>query len=223
MDTASYIGAMYHHIDDLIVKQRSYFTDWQNPDQEKILEIQEQINQAFEMVKKAKERAMGQIMYNQLMIQNANKHRDGRKSDEVKEFVFLTVNPPDQLPYQKLVKAVEQFSKLSVVKRCQYAFEQRGEVIDDFHGFHVHILFERAKKPSECKKEWERIFLPLVPDRAKIKFWSQHTLDKCKGAIGYLSGIKDDEKKASKIENDVAMRIEYGLKDLYVVGDPLTC
>lgn len=152
------------------------------------------------------------------MISNALK--DGRRSKDMKTYIFLTINPPDQLPYQKLVEAVKDFTSLVVVKWSYYVFEQKGEVDGEYRRFHTHILFERDRRPSEVEKAIYRVFMPLVPDRAKIKWWSQDDIKDIVNAYGYITGRKKSPEKKPSIDNDTNMRRDFGLKDIYIVGEP---
>lgn len=168
------------------------------------------------MIQNATKRAMEQVLYNELMVGNATK--DLRKSDAFKDYVFLTVNPPDQLEYTALVNAVHNFTHLCVCEWAYYVFEQRGTVEGDYHGFHTHILFKRARRPSEVIDNIYRIFLPLVPDKAKINWWSKDTEKEIVNAFAYMQGKKDDPSKAPAVANNVAMRLCRGLEPIYTVG-----
>jgi len=171
-----------------------------------------------QMILNSGKRAMEQVLYNELMVGNAAK--DHRKSDAFKDYVFLTINPPDQLEYGALVSAVRNFTHLCVCEWAYYVFEQRGTTEGDYHGFHAHILFKRARRPSEVIDNIYRIFLPLVPDKAKINWWSKDTEKEVVNALAYMKGKKDDPSKAPAIANNTAMRLCYSLEDMYSVGEP---
>lgn len=223
-DIVSYIHVIYQKIDSLIETQKKLFDEGdvgchkENENVVPFLEIQRQINEYYELIEKSRMRAMSQICYNQLMI--ANYVKDGRRSKEMMDYVFLTINPPDQLPYGKLVSAVKDFTSLCVVDWAYYVFEQRGVQEGMYNGFHTHILFHRDRRPSEVEKAIYRIFSPLVPDDKKIRWWSKSELSEVKNALSYMEGKKDDPAKADKISNDKLMRRDYGLEAMYVVGTP---
>lgn len=170
----------------------------------------------------SKHRAKSQSMYlKELYKLNAPQQiEDGRKSKKG-DYCLLTINPPDTLPYDKLVRSVQQFYDLKVVLWAQYVFEQRGITPDDYHGFHTHILFERNDKPSEVEKAIERIFLPLVPDKAKINIRWMPSKDDVKRSLLYMSGNKKDPSKAPMVDNNAHMRKAYHLEDVYVGGKPI--
>lgn len=170
------------------------------------------------MIQHARTRAMEQVLYNELMLSNAKK--DLRKSDTMKDYVFLTINPPDTTPYGDLVNATRNFTHLCVCEWAYYVFEQRGTEEGDYHGFHTHILFKRARRPSEVIDNMYRVFMPLVPDKAKINYWSKETEKEVVNALAYMKGKKDDPSKAPAIANNANMRLCRSLDALYVVGEP---
>lgn len=170
------------------------------------------------MIQNATKRAMEQVLYNELMVSNVKK--DGRKSDTMKDYVFLTVNPPDQLDYGALVTATRNFAHLCVCEWAYYVFEQRGVTEGDYHGFHCHILFKRARRPSEVIDNIYRLFMPLVPDKAKINWWSKENESDVVNALNYILGKKDDPAKAPAILNNANMRLCYSLESIYKVGEP---
>lgn len=229
-NTQNYIKSLYAKIDDLIKTQNSIFKEgdddkhWtdigqkENTQFTEFMEVQREINRYYDMIVQSKDRAMKQICYNQLMIQNALK--DGRKSKEMKDYIFLTINPPNQLPYKKLIQAVEDFTSLVVVKWAHYVFEQRGTEEGEYRGFHTHILFQRDRRPSEVEKAIYRIFMPLVPDRQKIKWWSQDKIEEIRNAYGYITGHKKSEDKQDATSNNINMRRDFGLDQIYTVGEP---
>lgn len=185
---------------------------------EEAFEVLDQCRDLQTMILNARKRAMEQVLYNELMIGNATK--DLRKSDSMMDYVFLTINPPDQLDYGALVNATHTFTQLCVVEWAYYVFEQRGVTEGDYHGFHAHILFKRARRPSEVISNIYRVFMPLVPDKAKINWWSKETEKEVVNAFGYIQGKKDDPSKAPAVANNVAMRLCRGLDPLYTVGEP---
>ena len=149
-NTQNYIDTLYDKIKSLSDTQNSLFnvqfkyTD-EHPNLNQIWEVQEQINHYHKMLTDARDRAIKQVCYNQLMVSNSIK--DGRRSQNMKDYVFLTVNPPDQIDPFKFITAVQGFANLVVCEWAHYIFEQRGEEAGDYHGLHAHILFKRARRP----------------------------------------------------------------------------
>lgn len=226
LSSMSYISVLYRKIDDLILMQKDVYgenilDEHGNLDSarfDRFMEIQKEINHLYDLKSKAQDRAVQQVCYNQLMRQNSVK--DARKSTKMEDYVFLTINPPDSIDYSVVVKAVKQFTHLSVCQWAAYVFEQRQVDEGDYRGFHCHILFRRNKKPYEVEKEMDRIFLyNIVPDKHKMKMWSRPNMSDVKNAFGYLNGSKADECKQAKLNNDVRMRVHYGLETMYIVGD----
>lgn len=184
------------------------FSQWQY--------YQEKIEEYRKLLDNARKKAMTQIVYNQLMLQNQS--RDARRSNSLKDYVMLTVNPQPAVPVIKFVDIVHSFMKLCFIENGVYCFEQRS-VDSNYYGFHTHILFKRCKKPSYVMDEIYRVFLPIVGNRNHIKVKSQDDPADVKNYIGYMRGAKKDPAKLPKVMNDANFRSEYGLKDLYSVGD----
>lgn len=218
-----YIKMCYRKIDELILKQRQFFdsgdvdSSSQNLYFNEIMECQFQINKLISVIEDSRSRAMKQVCYNQLMI--ANSLKDGRRSKDMKDYVFLTINPPDSLPVGKLLSSCKDFVSSVVCKWSVFVLEQRGQVEDDYHGVHAHILFQRDRKPHEVEKSIYRIFSPLVPDLKKIVWWSQDKLSDVKNAYKYMLGEKEDPKKLPAIRNNISFRRVFGLDSLYYCGD----
>lgn len=218
MDT-DYIHLLYEKIDSLIKTQITLNLDTKNEEvYDEFLTIQNEINHLYDTIVKARDRAVSQICYNQLMIKNAVK--DGRRSRDMGRYIFLTINPPDDLPYQKLVNTVKNFTSLIFVKWAYYVFEQRGTESGHYPGFHTHILFERDRRPSEVEKAIYSTFTPLVPDLKKINWWSKDEEKDIVNVFSYIKGKKDDPDKLPKCNNDIQMRQDFGLLPLYTVGEP---
>lgn len=221
-----YIHNQFMVIKSLIKEQRE-FSDMLDGDESDfgeastaILHIQEQINEVYDRIQCAKGHAITQRMYIQQMVNAPKQIEDGRRSEKG-DYCFITVNPPDDLPFMKLVNAVNQFVNLSVVKGYQYVFEQRGKVRDDYRGFHTHILFERSSKPSFVEKEIHRIFDPLVPQLPCINIRWVISKDDVKNHIKYITGGKKKPEKADAMKNNIYMRLAFHLEPLYVGKSPL--
>lgn len=217
----NYIKDIYERIDKLLVLSRELWLGYLDNviPIEDIWSNQQEIARLHSLVLEAKERYAKQRCYIQLMVQSQHQLTDGRKTEG--DYCFLTVNPPDQLPYEDLVRATETFVNLSVVKGASYVFEQRGKEIGDYRGFHTHILFERNVKPYAVKKELHRIFDPLVPQLPCINTRWISSKDDVKNMLKYMSGDKKDPNKSDAVLNNAHMRAERSLLSIYSVKSPL--
>lgn len=216
----NYIAIQYKLIGDLIKEQIQWGEEMENEDVfNEIMDREKRISEIHAMILDAKERCIKQRMYLQLMVNPQLQLEDGRKTKG--DYLFITINPPDQLPHSQLISATEQFCSLKVVKGYTYVFEQRGQVIDDYHGFHTHILIERNDKPSATEKELMRIFTPLVPNRPSINVRWLSSKDDVSKCLKYMSGQKDDPNKAPAVLNNTHMRTAYNLLAVYSGKSPL--
>lgn len=229
--------AIYEKINGLIITQIELLetynmlsnTDSRNRDvieltrrQDELLAIAMEISKLYGQIHSARDRATSQILYNDNMIKSYT--TDCRKSPDMKDYVMLTVNPRLDVTPQLLLSTVKRFLSLSVVEYGCYNIEQRGEEKDQYIGFHSHILFKRAKRPSEVLKEMSRIFLQICGGEQHFKYKSVSAPQEVVNYIGYMLGKKDDTEKLLKVENDKRMRSYFDFDDIYVCGrKPPTC
>lgn len=150
-----------------------------------------------------------------------NAHRlDSRESKS--RYVWITINPDpkkvDEDP-KLFFDVCERYAHLRIHEANIYVFEQRGEMINDYHGVHFHMLSYRKVKPYEFERETHRIFDDFVGDpknshQINIQYITQPV---CKDKFDYMSGKKKKEK-LTKCENDQNFRIQYSLENIYSTG-----
>lgn len=117
----------------------------------------------------------------------------------------------------RFVKDVEYYVEELPWIECMYAFEQKGETLEDAgKGFHVHILFSTKKVNYYASHILRDI------KRKKYSFINYTAanciqIDKvnCKErAVQYISGDKKEEGKSKACKIDILWREQVGLKPL---------
>lgn len=216
MDNLHYYHSLGIKINDLIDEQRDCWTDDQTVDVDKFLEIQTQINKLAMIRINSIDRARGQIVYNELMASNYNK--DNRRSQDLKDYVMITVNPREGIDPIVLRDKCILFQNLVISDWNLFCLEQRGETENSIHGVHAHILCHRDRKPYEFLKEMHRIFDPMVGSQMHIKVKSCNELKDVENYYRYMLGSKKDGNKLLKLANDKVFRQKYGLESLYSSG-----
>lgn len=224
--------AIYQRIDELLEEQFQLMCDYDwmyncseelvSSRQSSLLSVQRLINEQYDLLKNARSRAQSQIVYNDRIKQSYA--IDGRKSVDMLDYVMITLNPQPAILHKELMIAVRSFMSLCVVEYGCYNIEQRSDESGVYEGFHSHMCFKRARRPSEVLKEVYRLFDPLVGSRKSIVIKSQSKAEDVTNYIGYMLGKKDDPLKLPKVEVDREMRATFGYDPVYFVGGtPPTC
>lgn len=150
------------------------------------------------------------------ILLRAEERRQAKKDKETGPYIWLTVNPSkDDLP--SLVKKVEKAVAKKWILGYAYAYEQRGESIEDIHGYHAHILIERGeKRPSDARKELWNTFKTLFPGQVAHYTGTFHLrfVEDRENFDSYLRGIKKGDKD-KKGEIDALWREINGLEAYY--------
>lgn len=186
----------------------------------------EEVGQLSAQRKLAKKKAIDYLAMQEQIRDIDNSRRDARFSDTTKQYVMLTINPSEKkCTPQQLVNVVKCFmNQRGTVDYGVYAFEQRGEVEDDYQGFHVHMFFKRGAYPSRLVPAIHNAFDCLVGDPRMGSYAIYMKTDDDVNQFRsyyqqYIQGVKKDPKKKLKCENDKRMRKAYSLADMYTVGD----
>lgn len=123
---------------------------------------------------------------------------------------FVTVSFDDtKVTPETLVKEISRRLARKWVHQYQFCIEQRGERIDDYHGYHTHILIcsnVQSKSVVHIKREVASWFKSMIsgPQYVDVKKVTQDN-----GLVNYMTGIKQDPEKDKKVANDVAFRLKY--------------
>lgn len=122
--------------------------------------------------------------------------------------MWVTINPADGQERQ-FIDRVHRFMRRSCMKG-QYCFEQRGEVVGDYHGLHTHALVEYY---PNLKRDLIAQFSPFC-DANHIKIM-RCTEDDIERRVNYMTGTKASPEKQTKVLNDTNMRRFYELESVY--------
>lgn len=139
---------------------------------------------------------------------------------KIKPFYLLTINPKNSINPEDFFEFVNTYmatSEYTKDQRFVYAFEQRGETVEDIHGFHCHILVaKRTPKPDNLyitlrkalfRRDW-------IGDNKHVDVKHVSTKDLGK-VINYITGDKSEESKKQKQICDILMRRKYNLEPYY--------
>lgn len=130
---------------------------------------------------------------------------------------FITINYDDKkIDPAMIPKYMEQTLKKKWIVDCEYVIEQRNETVDNYAGFHVHMLLtgHQPKKKVEVIREIYSTNKKLVGSIQSIDCKPVNTVD---GIHNYMAGQKKDAWKKTKSENDLCMRKHYGFQQIYSV------
>lgn len=144
------------------------------------------------------------------------------------KYMFVTINPPephDDECLEALKDLMESYKESYYFNNYIYAFEQRSEVEGEYHGFHVHILFELPpdKSPSDIKKcvisKIRNSRLNINPSGKNPHIRYAKTIKDVQQITNYIKGIKKETGKLGKVKIDTQWRIDNGLKQYYQQKD----
>jgi len=132
-----------------------------------------------------------------------------------KKIFWVTVNPKPTMKFTDLKYLIDKFMKRSSVKNGAYTFEIRGEERGVYHGYHAHMLFDKASNiaPSQIHRELSKLFKDNVIYKAIDVRVYNHGLRSDK--IAYLEGTKWDDDKQESIEATRRWRKSQKLDDYY--------
>lgn len=145
------------------------------------------------------------------------KARLGSK-EAAERWYMLSVRPPEGTNIRTLKYAVEGFVKAwsSGWAEWEYAFEQKGETVDELgRGLHVHMVLRVSKAnyyPSHILRDAKRAFPFVAANCIQVD-----TLNNVARAKEYIRGGKE-EKKQGAAAMDRVWRQREGLQELYESG-----
>lgn len=139
---------------------------------------------------------------------------------EMTEFMFLTVNPPDEYNLKKSHEYVQSFCNKLHIKKYIYAIEQKGLTEETIHQPHFHILFTHDyTKKSLLLRETQSSFKKIFGDGVKNYHWVnlKHcaTENDIRKRLYYILEDKKDLTKQTKQQIDKIFRKKKNLKDYY--------
>lgn len=173
----------------------------------------------FELIGAIKkmERTAGSFLFN-----SKEQKVDKRFTD--KQHVWLTVNPREEIPVEKIIEVTHNAMKLAPVGEGRYVFEQRGKTEDDIHGYHIHACFKRKDRPSVIVNEMKRSFKKLT-DVENENYFRLYFVDEQKAKVKekYMDGQKSEKEKLDSVKINPIFRKKYGLMDNYACGRVNSC
>lgn len=144
--------------------------------------------------------------------------QEQESKSEKSDWWLVTINPEEQnveTCLKPLQSCVERTIRKKWVDEYLYAYEQRSEDPEKFHGLHVHLLL-RQKQPKKFSAVQEEIYNTckhIVGNKKHIdvKNVTAGTED---SVIEYICGQKEDDKM-DKVTCDAEMRLALELEPHY--------
>lgn len=132
---------------------------------------------------------------------------------------WFTISFKPEIEHSEIVDVFNKFvNKTKFVNTYMWSIEQRSDDIENTHGYHIHILFDKEKNaPSKIERAFRTKFVGKYCEKDK-HVYDTYT-DKVEHKIKYILGIKDDKEKDEKIATDKAFREKFGYQDYYIGGD----
>lgn len=131
---------------------------------------------------------------------------------------FFTINFKADVNHEDIVSVMKDFcKKCKFIDTYMWSIEQRSEDSQMFHGFHVHILFQKdGNPPSKIQRAFKtKFFDKYVGTSCALDYKYVENPDK---RIKYILGLKDDKEKDAKIAVDKIFRELYGYQRYYAEG-----
>lgn len=130
--------------------------------------------------------------------------------ESTRDTMFITINPDpakvDTLDKMRLL--MEKLFKYKPIAELPivYAYDQRGNSLDDIKGFHVHLVLQRKglQKPYPIKQAFKACFKDVIDnvnDNHKLKFLEPKTMGDFNRCLNYVKGIKSSKKGKDKSAN----------------------
>jgi hypothetical protein len=148
------------------------------------------------------------------------------------EYTFVTVNPKDDVPLDKLISTVEKaIEKTSWIRESEYAYviEQRSNKPTEYSGYHSHLLIKTGDKPlNEIRRELKSKFKHIV-DMDIVKRFDKGLNKKgplsieptlhYENRMKYILDWKKDPDKHAKQIIDKEMRNTFGIPPVIFSGE----
>lgn len=133
--------------------------------------------------------------------------KETEKGGQGKNWLMVTVNPKEEVSLLTFRSRVDKFVGRTFAEMATWAYEQRGEEVENIHGMHAHIFIKRDTKvaPSRIKQFAQTDFGDLVGHEKHIDIRYFKDQDSING-VNYVKGHKADPDKASKHNMDVLWR-----------------
>lgn len=147
---------------------------------------------------------------------NAKIKKLTKKKKEKLNSYFITVNAKKDTCIKDLVKCIDKAKTKKWIDSAMYCYEQRSETIEEFKGFHCHMLIIANKKKykTDIINEFYNTCKSITTKNAiNCKYVkTQKDVDQIQL---YMRGIKKDKLKQQKIVVDKFFRSKYELQEYY--------
>lgn len=142
------------------------------------------------------------------------------------EYIFITINPKSDISFEMFEEVIsgkkQNLTNKKWMKDYIYCYEQRSEEIDEYKGYHLHMVLKRNnKKMFDIKKEFKNTLKTImnVDNPNCLNFKNIRDEPDLKRRINYITNFKADSDKHKKQYNDVHFRKHYNLKRYYTTND----
>lgn len=131
---------------------------------------------------------------------------------------FITVNPKDGVDLRKFIKAVEKYTRRSMLTNAEYVFEQRGDSDSNRgRGFHTHMLVtQNGKYNDKCFRDnTYNTFKNFVGNQQHVYMYPV-TGQAIEDKRSYMKGNKTGDGKDIKVIQDAIWRSEINISSYYI-------
>ena len=142
------------------------------------------------------------------------------------EYIFITINPKKSIAFETFQEFIsgkkQNLLSKKWIKDYIYCYEQRSEIENDYHGYHLHMVLKRNnKKMFDIRKEFKSTLKSImdVDNPHCLNFKNIKDEADLKRRLNYITNSKKDTEKHKKQYNDVFFRKQYDLKDHYKDND----
>lgn len=140
--------------------------------------------------------------------------REQKKNEKI---FWLTINPKPDVDFDTFREVVERYINRVFVKNCMYAFEVRGQDQLGYHGFHVHMVFDKPHMMSKKQllTRTYNTFKDIVGNimHIDVRLYSGSCRE---DKEAYLKGEKWDEEKDESVRHTRDWRKLIDLDEYYI-------
>lgn len=173
-------------------------------------------------------RAICEKLHHKYMLEDLGLRTKVSTRPLVKDYLFVTINPPVSLDLQQFLKTIDKMCSKSWIGSYIYVIEQRNDpdLVEESaaSGVHTHILIRMNKhmKPSTYTRELKNTFRTKLDVDNFHLFNIKNIDDKEQLKIqGYMLNWKDDVNKHKKQYGDDVYRNINNLKRYYSYNYPV--
>lgn len=164
------------------------------------------------------------IRINDILYKKLQYSKFSKSKLRLTPYMWITVSPRPDVSLQDFHKAIKKYVSKKPITSYLYVIEQRGETVEDIHGFHSHILItHKYTRPSDLQREAISTFKNVCncePDKNShwfhiLNILPNDTDEDVERRKEYILGTKKDDTKQQKQEIDKIFRLQNNLLDFY--------